>query len=338
MRSPGIWFGDLARAVTAVGTSDQQTLRAVADLLGITPAEERTRTVSPDHQADDLPFRLPPLTPASGETGGSDLVLPPRTAQAVSVTPSNEGPRLLTPVHREPRTPAAWATPSLPLASRVVHPAPRRPLLAPRSAPAIVQAVVSRQESDRDVDIERAVDRLAKGLPLRTLPRLPAATLRYGAQVLVDRGIGMQPFHRDQDDLAALVRNTVGQDATEVLYFEDSPLDGTGLEARWTWCAYQPPPPGTRVLILTDLGLGGPPHARRGGRAAWERFFAVLARAQCTAVVFVPYPRRRWPDWAVGLVAMVPWDRRTTVGWVRTHRAPAARHGDLQWIGAETAN
>ncbi|MFG2776922.1 hypothetical protein ACGFY7_03570 [Streptomyces prunicolor] len=325
-RSADIWFGDLARAVSAVGASDPETLRAVADLLGFTPTGETGRTTQQDGEVDEQLPQLPyPAPPSDGDTDTSGLPLFRPTPPVTDLTSSGEGPRLLTPVAREPRPPTAWATPSLPPASRATHPAPRLPLLAPRSARAIVQAAVSRHEADWDVDIERAVARLAKGLPLRTLPRLPAATLRFGAQVLVDRGPGMQPFHRDQDELSTLIASTVGREATEVLYFEDSPLRGTGLEAHWTWGEYAPPPPGTRVLILSDLGIGGPPPPSRGGRAAWERFFSLLAQARCTAVVFVPYPPRRWPDWATRLVRMVPWDRTTTVGWVRMHGGPAVR-------------
>ncbi|WP_262056439.1 hypothetical protein [Streptomyces sp. STR69] len=325
-RPPGIWFGDLARAVGAVGASDPETLRAVAGLLGLTPVGETGRTIPQDGEAEEQQPQLPYADPPSdGDTGTSDVPLHRRTSPVTDLTSSGEGPQLLTPVAREPRTPTVWATPSLPPASRAAHPAPHRPLLAPRSARAIIQAAVSRHEADRDVDIERAVARLAKGLPLRTLPRLPAPTLRFGAQVLVDRGPGMQPFHRDQDELSALIAGTVGREATEVLHFEDSPLRGTGLEARWTWREYAPPPPGTRVLILSDLGIGGPPHPSLGGRAAWERFFSLLAQARCTAVVFVPYPPPRWPGWAPRLVRMVPWDRTTTVGWVRMHSGPAAR-------------
>ncbi|MEV2210086.1 hypothetical protein AB0H86_00960 [Streptomyces sp. NPDC050997] len=319
MSSSAIWFGDLARAVTAVGRSDPETLRAVADLLGVSAPAPGEQAVPPEEPAAELLPPLPPPALGPRADGAPEIPRTSAAVPAVSATVSGAGPRLLTPVARAPRPPVVWTTPSLATASRTGRPVPRQSLLAPRSASAIVQAAASRREPDGDVDIARAVDRLARGLPLRSLPRRPAPTLRFGVQVLVDRGIGMQPFHRDQDDLVSRIRNTVGQDTTQVLHFEDSPLDGAGPGGRWTWRPYESPAPGTRVLVLTDLGLGGPAYRRRDGRAAWECFFDRLTRARCAAVVFLPYPRRRRPAWATGRVRLVPWDRRTTVGWVRMH-------------------
>jgi len=322
-----IWLGDLARAVAAVGGTDPETVRAVAELLGLAPNAATSAAVRSEAPNELHPTPLPPVSGISPGVGAPTSVRSHDrdTNSPGTVTSSSDGPQLLTPLSRERRSPVAWTTPSLPTVARNVSPPPRQSLLAPRSATAIIQAAVSLRGGDGDLDIERAVDRLAKGLPLRTLPRHPTPTLVFGVQVLVDRGSGMQLFHRDQDDLVARIRNTVGHDATEVLHFEGSPLDGAGTEAGWTWDEYVPPAPGARVVILTDLGLGGPPHLRRGGRAKWDSFFDRLAQAHCTPVVFLPYPRHRWPAWAADRVRMVTWDRGTTVGWVRMNERRGVR-------------
>ncbi|MFI9827555.1 hypothetical protein ACIHIX_07695 [Streptomyces sp. NPDC051913] len=321
MTSPGIWLGDVARALAALGDHDPETLRAVSELLGVTKNTSGTGDEIRPSEAPDAGRRPQPPAPARPDIGQTAPVpafhAPATTAGGQDA--AGTGPRLLVPVVRASRPPVRWTVPALRAASRSGPPPLRQPLLAPRSAPAIVQAAVSRWEPDGDVDIPRAVDRLAKGLPLNTLPRRPAPTLRFGVQVLVDRGLGMQPFHRDQDDLVARIRGTVGQDTTEVLYFEDSLVGGAGPADHGAWQPYVPPVPGTRVLLLTDLGLGGPAHSWQGGRAEWERLFERLTRARCAPVVFLPYPRHRWPSWATDRVRMVPWDRRTTVGWVRMH-------------------
>lgn len=318
MASSDVWFGDLVRAVAAMGRSDPETLGAVSDLLGVCAGPHREPVRPSEAPVTDPP---PPLSPCLPESGRAAPEAPAFRAPALTVAApiTDEGPQLLTPLVRAGRPPAGWTMPSLPTASRTGTPPLRQPLLAPRSASAIVQAAVCRREPDGDVDIPRAVARLAKGLPLHTLPRRPTPTLRFGVQVLVDRGPGLQPFYRDQDELVARIRNTVGRDTTEVLYFENSPLDGAGPADRWEWHAYTPPAPGTRVLVLTDLSLGGPTQHRQGGRAEWERFFGRLTHAGSAPVVFLPYPRHRWPAWAADRVRLVPWDRRTTVGWVRMH-------------------
>lgn len=320
MTSSGTWLGDVVRAVTATGSSAPETLQAVAELLGIEGSVSRVAVRSPKapgtDQAPQLPSRSQESTVRQPEVPAA---LPPVPSAATSAV--GEGPQLLTPLVAASRPPVVWTANSLPTAAHTGRPPLRQPLLAPRSTSAIVQAAVSRWESDGDVDIPRAVARLARGLPLSSLPRRPAPTLRFGVQVLVDRGLGMQPFHRDQDELVARIRKTVGQDTTEVRYFEDSPLNGTGPADHWAWHPYTLPPSGTRVLVLTDLGLGGPPRPQQAGRQGWERFFDRLTRAHCAPVVLLPYPRRRWPSWAEDCARLVPWDRGTTVGWVRMHNA-----------------
>ncbi|WP_329333213.1 hypothetical protein OG866_09205 [Streptomyces sp. NBC_00663] len=320
MTSSGIWLGDVARAMAALGGGDPETVRAVRELLGVeTSADAEAVRPLPVPDGDPLP-QVPDAAPEfRAPTAAPGPALPPPAPAKVSVPAPGDGPTLLTPLVRAGRPRVAWTTPALATASRTGRPPVREPLLAPKSTSAIIQAAVSRREPDGEVDIHRAVGRLAKGLPLSTLPRRPAPTLRFGVQVLVDRGTGMQPFHRDQDELIAHIRKTVGQDTTDILHFEDSPGNGAGPADRWPWQPYDPPASGTRVLVLTDLGLGGPPRHRRAGQADWERFLDRLGRAGCTPVVFLPYPRHRWPSWATDRVRMVPWDRRTTVGWVRMH-------------------
>ncbi|MFJ4976886.1 hypothetical protein ACIP6X_16330 [Streptomyces coeruleorubidus] len=152
------------------------------------------------------------------------------------------------------------------------------------------------------------------------MPRHPVRTLRFGVQMLVDLGTGMEPFSRDVSEVVHQVRRTAGHEHTEVVYFDHCPVRGVGQGPRWTWGEYLPPAPGTRVFILSDLGMGGPRlDPRRSTRAEWERLVALLAHAQCTAVAFVPFPRKRWPLWATKLLPLAPWDRQTTAGWIAAH-------------------
>jgi hypothetical protein len=157
---------------------------------------------------------------------------------------------------------------------------------------------------------------------VESLLRRPVRTLRFGVQVLLDLGTGMELFTRDLHDVVNHVRATVGHEHTEVVYFDNCPVRGAGPGPRWTWREYAPPAPGTRVLILSDLGMGGPNlNPRRSTRVEWECLVRNLAHAQCTAVAFVPFPKQRWPSWAAKLLPLIPWDRQTTAGWVAAHLA-----------------
>ncbi|MEV8433643.1 hypothetical protein PGH47_33830 [Streptomyces sp. HUAS 31] len=320
--SSEVWIGDLLRATAAQGAG---SFDAVAGLLGF---ERITRALPPSEPG---PARSRHVTPAPADPrsrpndSGRTPVEPPRPAPAAepraeAPAPTSTAPRLLTPVYREPRRPVVWSAEPLPRhPSAGARKLPHQPLLAPRSAAAVTQAAAARRAPGREVDIPAVVAALSLGRPLLRLPARPEPTLRFGVQLLVDWGVGMQPFHRDAQELVRQVRATVGRGLTEVLHFEDCPSRGAGPADGRVWPSYAPPAPGTPVLLVTDLSIGRhAPATRRAGRREWEQWVSTVRRTN-RLVAFVPYPRRRWPQWATSLVQLVPWDRGTTVGWVRAH-------------------
>ncbi|MDX3454536.1 hypothetical protein PV396_21735 [Streptomyces sp. ME02-8801-2C] len=323
MRSD-VWIGDLLRALPLVEGQGEAAQRKIARLLGFDLVAQDTDSQTAGADAGH---------PAAGEVTGPALLSEERTPETASrprtpdlidrgtVGEENSLP-LLVPSGQEPSRAHEWTAPSLPLPdrSRVRIPLPHEPLLAPRSTSAMLHRALSKPVEQGQLDVRRVVDRLSRGLPLETLPRRPVRTLRFGVQVLADLGLGMEPFSRDLHDTIGQVTATVGREHTEVVYFDQCPVRGAGPGPRWTWGDYAPPAAGTRVLILSDLGTGGPSlDPRRSTRAEWERLLQLLSYAQCTAVAFVPLPEKRWPSWAANLLPLVPWDRQTTVGWIAAH-------------------
>jgi hypothetical protein len=74
------------------------------------------------------------------------------------------------------------------------------------------------------------------------------------------------------------------------------------------------------VVALTDLGI-----ARTGARVPglaqhWLELDAELRAAGSSLVVFVPYPESRWPESLSEQLALVRWDRRTSLVDVRAAR------------------
>ncbi|MER6712584.1 hypothetical protein [Streptomyces sp. NPDC000877] len=307
-----IWVSDVVRALEVARTDEERA--RVLEMLGfVSPAVPDAGQVMPFAEPEgprapvEAPRRErrpepahepPPATAAEEETPNADVpeelpLLPPVRVEAV-------------PTPREPVRPLARPT-----AERV--PLPHLPLFVPGWTSAILRAMVSRRVPEGAVDIPALIDTLAHGRPVRRLPRLPLPTMRYGVQVLVDRGPGMQPFRRDQNELLDRVRAVVGPSLVEVGYFSGTPQRGTGPGARWTRTAYVPPESGRPVLLLSDLGLGGPPDdPQRGTRQEWEHFVGLVTRAGCGVVALSPYPPRRWPRWMTGLLPLVSWDRTTT--------------------------
>jgi hypothetical protein len=196
---------------------------------------------------------------------------------------------------------------------------PHEPLLAPRSTPAVLGVALSRPVPEGAIDSEALVEAISRGRPVDRLPRRRSSTLRFGVQVLVDLGAGMQPFARDQWELVGQLRRLFGPERTDVQQFAYAPLRGAGPGPRWTWRPYRPPQPDARVLVLSNFGIGGPPlDYLASDRTEWEEFIEQVTRRGFSMVGFVPYPPARWPAWLRARIPLISWDRGTTVSTARS--------------------
>ncbi|WP_437552575.1 hypothetical protein WME97_14885 [Sorangium sp. So ce367] len=186
------------------------------------------------------------------------------------------------------------------------------PLFAAPVTRSLLGAALAAQRPDGPVCVEFLVERLARSLPIERVPRALHRTLRMGVQVLVDRSDTMMPFLRDAAELVGHVQRVVGAETTNVLRFAQNPLVA-GAGPKRLWRPYAPPAAGTPVLVLSDLGIGGRALDEVDPTTAWLDIVAIVERAGCPLVGFVPYPRERWPAALVGRMALLTWDRTTTV-------------------------
>jgi hypothetical protein len=318
-KSPAIFLGDLARAADELGIRDPQTLRLVAELLGISV---------------DLP-ELPQEVPAGGATGGGTGPAPRKEDEEegedggaeeesagdekAAVREEDEGvavPIRLHPVsgEREVWVPDVGETP--PSDEGSIEVPPLDPLFGPQWARGILTAGLATLGPDGPLDVEAITEALARCEVIERVPTLPSWTLERGAQLLMDKSQAMMPFVRDQAWLLREIRNVVGEDRLEVLRFAGSPGRGAGRGAR-PWPAYAPPPPGTPVVLLSDLGVCQPPLvAEWAGEEEWVTFAASVSRAGCPLLAFVPYGPERWPPRLARLMNIFQWDRGTTASAV----------------------
>ncbi|WP_204011569.1 hypothetical protein [Virgisporangium aurantiacum] len=196
---------------------------------------------------------------------------------------------------------------------------PHTSLLPPRSGVAIIQLLLGRDVPDGDLDVPAVVDLLANRLPVPTLPRHAQRTMRYGAQLLVDRSDSMRPFARDQSVFVQQVRRLLGANSVDVRYFLGSPLRGVALRPGARRVRYQPSAPGTRILLLSDFGAIVHPNCPPGPpQDEWIRFLTVVAQRASAVVGLVPYPPSRWPRWLRERASLVAWDRTSTTSSVST--------------------
>jgi hypothetical protein len=322
VRRGGGRLGDYLRAASELSGEDPARRQAIAALLGF---DLRSAAPPPpprplrDEEPEDTPPVEPPAEtrpparseaeaapPAMLEGGGEDAWLEPLKPAEVRVPGWMEA---ADPYPEPSGAPAA-------------APAPPEPLFVPAWSRALLRGLLAGRDPHGAVDVERLVDMLAAGRVLSRLPRLPRTHLGPAAQVLVDAGPSMTPFVDDQLVLLGELRRLVPM--LQELVFETSPLRGTGPADAWPLPAYRPPPRGTPVLVVSDLGAARGSGTRRAPEAEWLAFAARVRRAQCPLVALVPFPPSRVRPALRRAMQVVTWDRATTTGRIHAVRRGAA--------------
>lgn len=329
-----IFLGDLIRALGILYPTDDITRRKIAELLELQWEETLT-----DQSAEPA---LPDLTEEETLT---DQSAEPVLIQTIEELPQQERdqPSLEIPHTTLPTSPSVlsdmpdWIASTLeylpdeagtenikvvPLPQQTSSeefraPPPFEPLFLPRLTRGILSAALSTISGDGPPDIEGIVEILASGEYIRQLPKLPQLTLRRGVQLLVDKSDSMVPFTRDQVWMQDEILRVVGKDKVNILRFVGCPLWGAGTGYRKTWTTYRPPPPGTVVLLLSDLGISRPMFSTNvASLSEWLDFASRVRRSFCPLVAFVPYSPSRWPRHLINVLTMVQWDRWTTASTV----------------------
>jgi hypothetical protein len=193
------------------------------------------------------------------------------------------------------------------------------PLFHTNTARALISTAFATRRDEGAIDFLKLLARISKQYPITELPRLPVSTLRFGVQLLIDRGQGTWPFYGDQELIRKEILGVVGRDRVETLYFSDSPLRGLGPGSRRTWkLPYEPPSAGTPVVVLTDLGIARRRNPDLGApEAEWLDFALTVCDARCPLLALVPYAAQRWPVLLREAMYLISWDRPTTVSVVR---------------------
>ena len=298
---PALWLGDVARAVSRLRPADAGTADAIARLLGFetTPAAAEVPAIPPDGQPDGKP-----VTPAETTVTRPREPAPDRSApDALDELPMLPRERPLRPAQQE-----RWETGDALDEVEPKHLYVRRehePLFERRRERALLHAAVAVDVPGDELDVPAAVEAVASARPMAELPLLPRRSLARGVHLLVDDRPGMEPFRRDVRGLIGTMRLLAGRNAVTVRRHDAAPLDPP----------YVPPPPGTPVLALSDLGRA--PVEAWSLEEDWIELAAVLRAQDSELIALNPYG-----DEPVRGAAMpvVRWDRSTTVGAVLASR------------------
>jgi hypothetical protein len=314
-----VYLSELAEIIhklSPLGPESQEMLLPMLHLGQHAGSQQAPRKPGPSSQLPPSPQRSPP---------------PPRAPLKPSTEPAAlqpiEGTHLVRLRRGSSAQPPDWSQVGSKLEPEPAPvPLPVPPLIESRKQTAILSTALATHVNEGRPLIEPIIRAISRATLLTELPRRSRPTLRRGVQVLVDTGDGMIPFDPDVQALVERVRKSVGQGRTEILSFTGSPLRGVNSGAPEEGKPWRPPMRGTPLLILTDLGLGGPAmSSHRAYAAEWARFAKSAHDAGCPPVVLVPYKPERWPRTLRDCLTLLHWDRRTTAGIVRHRRSTRPR-------------
>jgi len=317
MRRSSIFIADLAAALDVLDVRDRDTAATLGVLLGM-PVEERNEVA-----VEAAPPVLDETIDVSGELSEPEPIIEPQPQPSYRYIASRvQSASPMTEEIPELRLQRATAQLALESSERDEPQLPHTPLLRVSSTRAILSAALS-SDVIGGVDATRAVRLVVRREPFDRLPMKVLRSVRRGAQLLLDKSAGMAPFHRDQAWLTEWIVRVIGRQQVEVASFTHAPLHGLrlGLKRRR---AYRPPPRGTPIVLLTDLGIADASSFDEAARPdEWLKFAGVARRAGCPVIAFVPYASDRWPRELRRVMTILRWDRRLTAG--RTAKAVASK-------------
>ena len=318
-------YRDLLLVFKALKPRDERTRAAIARVLGIAWGEEGSSLPAPEPSAEveNAPQRFPPnqiRDEPSLVAPKADAAKPDEAAMPLPIGVQPLSSTALQPDWLEQVTPLA--KPASGPGTRVLEP---EALFRPQKAQSILAIALATQEPFGALDLDEIVAAVGRGAALSSVPRQAVLTLARGVQLLVDRGDGLLPFRADIKRVESKISRLVGPDALEVLNFACCPSRGVGRGPRRNWAdyfAHHRAPIGSRVICVTDLGIGHPAGAEiPAGPEEWLEFDARLRAAGCRLLVLVPYHRDRWPPELARRMSLLHWDRNTTA----SHAAAVVR-------------
>ncbi len=326
MRS-AISIADALRAAVDLQPRDQATRDRVLQMLGILQVEGAPESVAvgvwqqslrdamlrpPPRVAADRAVAVPapPMAPTPSPSAPADRFTQRRTRarEVRQESGAEQLPAWLT-------VPGAALTAASPGAVALV---PTAPLFPARTRRAILTAVLATLVYEGDIDLEEIVALIAAARPLASVPRLRTFTLRRGVQVLADIGGGMDPYRSDVEQILGDFDDLLTDDRMAIFHFVRTPAAGVFQENATHVEPWQPPPRDTPIVMVTDLGIGGPAIAEdRASAAEWMAFARAVRLSGRPLLALVPYEARRWPPSLARAMTVLHWSERTTVGEVR---------------------
>lgn len=299
-----VGYADLLLALDAADGDPQRSARWAAALGFVLDEKPTATTVWPAQPAASLPD-LPLADPeADASPPATEVSRPSGARSAIDDEPSLQRPqaRLLAVMAIEELPEPERTQPGGPVLDRASC-APARSAsraLQPLVPMTRLWPVLRRSASGRHPgpwDVPRILRTMARGEPVRQLPRVTRHHWVGQLWVLQDVGERMRPYQADFDAMVDLLLAQRGGSGLTVWQCADLPSQmrqrlTASTAQRWTG-AMPVPPPGTRVLVLSDLGALAPSPDLE---SAWAHELRQWRKAGLQVDVWMPTSARHVPQ------------------------------------------
>ena len=177
----------------------------------------------------------------------------------------------------------------------------------------ILTTIVSTEKPRGRMDLENILSRISRVEVVDTLPRKLQPCVVGSIQLFIDQSESMEPYYLDQRLLTRELIKLVGKDRVQIIRFSGLPYLGTWLKANEERTT-PAPPPGTLVLLLSDLGMTGSLwKLHRPMETEWCSFSKDVQGHGCHLIALVPYVLTRVSSTLRRIMTVIEWSRVTSV-------------------------
>ena len=168
-------------------------------------------------------------------------------------------------------------------------PCPKAPFLPLSSDAAVLttlQSASPSRECGTELDVDRIVDLWGRGRFMETMPRRMHKTWGRSIQVVADLSRRLVPYREDQRRTVEALRKVYPKEGFRAADLPDGERVPRFHDPEFRGIPYAPPPPGSLLLILGDLGGLAAPDDRL--EAFWEDWGRSLRERQVAPLALVP--------------------------------------------------
>ena len=303
-------LSDLVQVIASLQPEDEATLQAVRALLKVQNrvADRTTRTASSYSNQTSRELGIAKTSGVSATPGDPK---PPSEKKRKSI------PSLIELKEVAGGVPPGWLQSIEPFGKEVERKErelPLESLFRKEWTRHILTAIVSTEKQQGQMDLEKILSRISRAEVVAELPRKLQPCVAGSIQLLIDQSESMEPYYLDQRLLTRALIKLVGKDRLQIIRFSGLPCWGTRLKANEEWPTYVPPPAGTLVLLLSDLGMTGSFwKLHRPMETEWCSFAKDVRGHRCHLVALVPYVQTRVSIPLRTVMTVIEWSRTTSV-------------------------